>query len=299
MSSAPHPFQVNAGKIAARVLAEIAQEVTPGTKVFRICTLAEKKIIEYGARPAFPCNVSIDNIAAHYTSPVGDSSVLPHSGLVKVDIGAQIDGYLSDVARTFDMDGSLEGFVSATDDALEEAISMMRPGTKLGEVGKSIEKVIKAYGIKPVSNLMGHNMRKWMLHGGKNVPNVATRSSEVVEVGEVYAIEPFATNGTGQVVDSDLVYIFANTGKDEQLQGEREKLRVHLRKKYGPLPFASRWIGTTSKEINLFGELKELLKYKFIRGYPVQISKKGRLVSQSEHTVYVSESGPVVLTRPD
>lgn len=299
MSSEPHPSQVKAGKIAAKVLNEVAKEISPGKKLISLCTLAEKKIIEYGARPAFPCNISIDHIAAHYTSPVGDSSTIPDSGLVKLDLGAQVDGYLSDVARTLDMDGTLEGFVAATDDALNEAISMMIPGTKIGDIGKTIEKVINAYGIKPISNLTGHKMKRWVLHAGKSIPNVRTRDSEVLEVGEVYAVEPYATSGAGTVIDTDLVYIYANTGKDVPLEGTRAKLREHLHKKYGPLPFTARWIGTSLKEIDLFKEIRELLKVKVLRGYPVQASRKGRPVSQSEHTVYISESGPVVLTKLD
>jgi methionyl aminopeptidase len=298
MTSGPNPSQVKAGKIAARVLREIASEVKPDAKVISICTLVEKKIIEYGARPAFPCNVSINNIAAHFTSPLNDSTTLPDVGLVKIDLGAQVDGYLSDVAKTFDMDGTLEGFVAATDDALEEAIAMMHPGTNVGEIGKTIEKVIKAYGIKPISNLTGHNMRRWLLHAGKNIPNVKTRSPETIEAGEVYAVEPYA-GVQGTVIDTELCYIYANTGKDVPVEGTTEKLRLHLRKKYGPLPFAARWIGTTSKDVDLLEEIKELLKVKALRGYPVQASRKGRPVSQSEHTVYVSESGPVVLTKED
>ncbi|MHA1906692.1 MAG: type II methionyl aminopeptidase [Candidatus Thorarchaeota archaeon] len=299
MSSGPDTSLVKAGQIAAKVLEEMASEVKPGAKVISICTLAEKKIIEYGGRPAFPCNVSINNIAAHYTSPVNDSIVLPDVGLVKIDLGAQVDGYLSDIARTFDMDGTLEGFVAATDDALEEAIAMMHPGTKVGDVGKTIEKVIKAYGIKPISNLTGHSMRRWLLHAGKSIPNVKSKSPETIEAGEVYAVEPYATSGAGTVIDTDLVYIYANTGKNDPLQGTTEKLRLHLRKKYGPLPFAARWIGTSSSDIDLLEEIRELLKVKALRGYPVQASRKGRPVSQSEHTVYVSENGPVVLTKLD
>ncbi len=299
MTAGLNPSQVKAGKIAARVLKEMASEIKPSAKIISICTLAEKKIIEYGGRPAFPCNVSVNNFAAHYTSPINDSKVLPDFGLVKVDLGTQVDGYLSDVARTFDMDGTLEGFVASTDDALEEAISMMQPGTQVGEIGKTIEKIIKTYGLKPISNLTGHNMRRWLLHAGKNIPNVKTKSSDTIELGEVYAIEPYSTSGVGTVIDTDLVYIYANTGKDMTLEGTTEKLRLHLRKKYGPLPFAARWIGTTSKDIDLFKEIRELLKVKALRGYPVQASRRGRPVAQSEHTVFVSESGPVVLTKLD
>ena len=299
MTDGPHPSQVKACRIAARIMEEISKEINSRRKVITVCSMVEKKIIEYGARPAFPCNVSINNIAAHYTSPIKDSSVIPDYGLVKVDIGVHIDGYIADMAKTFDVDGTLEGFVAATDDALDEAISLLRPGTKLGDIGKKIESVINAYGLKPIRNLTGHSIKRWKLHAGKQVPNVRVRVSDVVEEGEVYAIEPFATNGAGLVIDTDLLYIFANTGRNEPLEGTAEQLRAHLYKKYGPLPFASRWVGTKSKNINLLGELKILIKRNAIRGYPVQVTKKGRLVSQSEHTVYVSKDGPVVLTRND
>lgn len=297
MSVRPTPAHLKAGKIAARVLRELKEEIKPGVKVFRLCTLAEKKIIEYGGRPAFPCTISIDNIVAHYTSPQNDKTIIPDSGLVKFDLGATVDGYLSDVAETVDLDGTLEGFVAATDDALEEAIQILNPGTPLGDIGKKIENVIKAYGLKPIRNLTGHDMKRYKLHAGKTVPNVKERGIGNVEVGDCFAIEPYATNGEGTVIDSDMVYIFSNTAKEETLEGTTEKLRLHLREKYESLPFAIRWIGATTEDIDIVEEIRELMKVKAIRGHPVQVSKKGRPVSQSEHTVFVSDTGPIVLTK--
>ncbi len=299
LEAGPHSSAITSGKIAARVLSEITAEIEPGQRIIKICALAESKIKEYGGTPAFPLNVSINHIAAHSTSPRGDKSEIPEFGLVKLDVGVHVDGYITDTARTIDIDGTLEGFISATDDALTEAIALMQPGTALGDVGDAIEKVINEYGLRPIKNLSGHNLKKYQLHAGKHVPNVKKRGIGSVEVGEYYAIEPFATSGTGTVVDSEYVYIFANTGLDEPLEGMTEKLRKYLRNRYGPLPFASRWIGTSSKDIDVIEELKNLLKAKAIRGYPMQIEKKGRPVSQTEHTVYISEDGPMVLTKKD
>jgi methionyl aminopeptidase len=293
----PHPSAIESGKIAARVLNEISAEIEPGKRIIKICVLAENKIKEYGGIPAFPLNVSINHIAAHSTSPKGDRSEIPEFGLVKLDVGVHIDGYIADTARTIDIDGTLDGFVAATDDALAEAIDLMKPGTELGDVGKIIENVIKEYGLRPIGNLSGHNLQRYRLHAGKIVPNIKKRGIGIVEVGEYYAIEPFATTGTGTVIDSEYVYIFGNTGVDVPLEGTTEKLRKYLRDKYGPLPFASRWIGSASKNIDVLDEIKILLKAKALRGYPLQIEKKGRPVSQSEHTVYISEEGPLVLTR--
>lgn len=297
MPDGPHPSAIESGKIAARVLNEISAEIEPGKRIIKICILAENKIKEYGGIPAFPLNVSINHIAAHSTSPKGDRSEIPEFGLVKLDVGVHVDGYIADTAQTVDIDGTLDGFIAATDDALAEAIDLMRPGTELGDIGKTIENVIKEYGLRPINNLSGHSLKRYRLHAGKIVPNVKRRQIGTVEVGEYYAIEPFATTGTGTVIDSEYVYIFGNTGVDVPLEGTTEKLRKYLRDKYGPLPFASRWIGSTRKNIDVLEEIKALLKSKALRGYPLQIEKKGRPVSQSEHTVYISEEGPLVLTK--
>lgn len=297
MPDGPHPSAIESGKIAARVLNEISAEIEPGKRIIKICVLAENKIKEYGGIPAFPLNVSINHIAAHSTSPKGDRSEIPEFGLVKLDVGVHVDGYIADTARTVDIDGTLDGFITATDDALAEAIDLMRPGTELGDIGRTIENVIKEYGLRPIKNLSGHSLKRYRLHAGKIVPNDKRRKIGTVEVGEYYAIEPFATTGTGTVIDSEYVYIFGNTGVDVPLEGTTEKLRKYLRDKYGPLPFASRWIGSTRKNIDVLEEIKVLLKSKALRGYPLQIEKKGRPVSQSEHTVYISEEGPLVLTK--
>ncbi len=296
MANKPHPSQVKACRIAARVLHEICEMVKPKTKLISICTHAEKRILDLGGRPAFPCNVSLNEVAAHYTSPKNDPLKLPDFGVVKIDVGVQVDGYIADTARTVDLDGTLDGLVAATDDALEEAISLLRPGITLGEIGAHIERVIKAYGLRPVKELTGHNLERYKLHAGKRVPNVKTRDSTVVNVGDCFAIEPFATTGS-QIVDSKNAYIFANTGRKVVLEGVTEKLRLHLFKRYGPFPFASRWIGTSHKSIDVPAELAKLLKAKVIRAFPVLIEKKGRPVSQSEHTVFVADDGPIVLTK--
>ncbi|MHA2359301.1 MAG: type II methionyl aminopeptidase, partial [Candidatus Thorarchaeota archaeon] len=297
--NSPNPSAIKSGKIAARVLNEIRGEIEPGKRIIKICALAESKIKEYGGRPAFPLNVSINHIAAHSTSPRGDKSEIPEFGLVKLDVGVVVDGYITDTASTLDIDGTLEGFVASTEDALTEAIELMQPGTNLGEVGKRIEQVIKEYGLRPIKNLSGHNLKRNRLHAGKIVPNVRTKTTDTVEIGEYYAIEPFATSGTGTVIDSEYVYIFANTGLDKLLEGTTEKLRKYLRDKYGPFHFALRWIGTGDKTIDIIEEIKTLLKERAVRGFPIQIEKKNRPVSQTEHTVYISESGPLVLTKQD
>jgi methionyl aminopeptidase len=297
MSEDPHPSSVKAGGIAARVLSEVSQEIKPGVKLYKICTLAEKLIVKYGGTPAFPTNVSINHIAAHYTSPRNDRKVVPEFGLVKLDVGVHVDGHIADTALTVDLDGTLEGFVSATDDALDEAIKLMQPGVSLSDVGKEIERVVRAYGLRSIKQICGHNILPNRLHGGKKVPNGKDRTAGTVEVGEYYAIEPYATTGVG-IGETKQMYIFSNTTRDEPLTGWAEKLRKHLREGYGPFPFALRWIGKVKKaDVDILQTFKVLLAKRAVRGHSVLVEKKGRPVSQSEHTVFISDKGPIVLTK--
>ena len=294
----PHQSQIKAGKIAARVLKEIKDEVKPGVTALRICTMVEKRIMDYGASPAFPCNVNINHVAAHHSSPRKDPTKIPDFGLVKIDVGVHIDGYIADTAATIDVDGTLEGFVAATDDALAEAIAMIEPGVKLGAVGEVIERIIKVYGLRTIKNLSGHSIKRYRLHADKIVPNTKKRIPDVVELGDCLAIEPYATTGTGMVKDTDFVYVLQNTGRKIELDGTAEKLRVFLNDRYGPMPFSPRWIGAT-KGVDVVEALKELLRTKAIRGIPVQVERKARPVSHSEHTIFVSDDGVQVLTLPD
>ena len=226
MAVNPHPDFIKAGKVAGKVLSFIEGEVKPGVQVLKICKLAEEKIMEFGASGiAFPCNVSIDNEAAHYTSPHADTKVFPDKGLVKVDIGAHINGYISDTAITVDLDGSYEKYIAAAKDALEAAIETVRPDVRLGEVGRSIESTIKKHGLKPIHQLSGHQLKPWILHAGKNVPNVGMKVSSSMNLGETYAIEPFATNGNGAIKSGQYSYIFSNDMKNKKKM-DRDTLRA-------------------------------------------------------------------------
>ncbi len=299
MTSKPHPDFLKAGMIAGRVIEEVAKEVKPGVKVLKICVLAERKMLQYGANGlAFPCNVSINNEAAHYTSPYGDSRVFSDKGLVKIDLGAQVNGYLSDTAVTIDLDGSYEPFMSAAREALEAAIDVIRPKTRLGEVGSEIEKTIKEHGLQPVHQLTGHQLKPWLLHAGKNVPNVGMRLSSSMNLGEMFAVEPFATDGNGTIKSGKHSYIFSNIMKSKK-KLDKISLRVRnaARKRFGTLPWASRWLHGSKSSIDIDAVIHTLERAGVIRGYPVLIEGKDGMVSQFEHTVFVAEESAIVTTR--
>ena len=275
MTNSPHPDFVKAGRIAGRVISEVAREVKPGVKVLRICTLAESKIIEYGGKPAFPCNVSINNEAAHYTSPYGDSRTFPDRGLVKIDLGAHVNGHLSDTAVTVDLDSSYEKFIVSAEAALEAAIDVIRPGVRLGEVGAAIERAIKQHGLRPVHQLSGHMLKPYLLHAGKSVPNVGSKMTAKMKLGETYAVEPFSTDGNGTIKNSREVYIFSNVMNNKK-KVDKIALRVRniARQRFKTLPWASRWLYTEKTDFDIAAALNILLRNGAIHGYPVLLEGK-------------------------
>jgi methionyl aminopeptidase len=301
MGDKPHPDFMKAGKIAGKVLSFIEGEVKPGVKVLKICRLAEEKIMELGASGiAFPCNVSINEEAAHYTSPHSDTKVFPNTGLVKVDIGAHVNGYISDTAITVDLDGSYEKYIVAAKNALEAAIETVRPNVKLGEVGRAIESTIKKQGLKPIHQLSGHQLKPWILHAGKNVPNVGMKVSSAMNLGETYAIEPFATNGNGTIKSGPYAYIFSNNMKNKK-KLDRDTLRVRnaARQMFKTLPWAGRWLHGKITGVDANVAIKALQRAGAIHGYPVLYEGKNGMVSQFEHSVFVGPEGAIVSTRRD
>lgn len=298
MSASPHPDFVRAGHIAAKVMEEVVREVHPGARVLRVCALAEKRILEYAGNEggiAFPCNVSINEEAAHYTSPKGDQKTFPEQGLVKIDIGAHVNGHISDTAVTVDLDGSFESFVAAAEAALYAAIDVIRPGVQVGEVGAEIEKAIKQHGLKPIHQLSGHQLKPWILHAGKNVPNVSIRRSAEMKAGETYAIEPFATNGNGTIRSSEIAFIFSNNmSSKKKLDRLSTQIRNIARQRFGTLPWASRWL--KSQKVDTKAVIGTLVRAGAVKEYPVLYEGKKGMVSQSEHSVFVGEKGAVVTT---
>src|SRR3989442_13587795 len=81
------------GQIIAKLRKEIPSIVKPGKHALKICVEIESRIRELGGKPAFPVNIGINEIAAHYTSPPGDTLTIPSGSMVKVDFGVNVNGY--------------------------------------------------------------------------------------------------------------------------------------------------------------------------------------------------------------
>lgn len=282
-----------AGEIAREVRKRAGTIVHENTRVIELCEKLESLIIELGGRPAFPCNVCIDEVAAHYSSPPDDGSVIPPNSMVKVDIGVHVDGYIVDTAVTVALDPSFADMVRVVEEALREGVRKMRAGVQIHTVSKAIQDRIEFGGYKPVWNLTGHKIERYCLHTGKSIPNVVGQRAGELKEGEIYALEPFITETTsrGEVVETDERYIFRFSKSRPSKSPEVKELLDWVRREYDGLPFALRWLPRS-----YLPAFQGLVSSKAIKAYPVLVEATNGVVAQAEHTVMVTKKGCVVLT---
>ncbi|HUW47560.1 MAG TPA: type II methionyl aminopeptidase, partial [Patescibacteria group bacterium] len=232
------------GKILRETREEMKSFVQEGMPIIDICEKAENLIKKKGAKPAFPCNVSVNEIAAHYTSPPNDTSRIPEKSVVKVDIGAHVDGYLTDTAVTVCFNPEYMGLVETAERALKVAVENIHPGVSTSKLGSLIETAIKSRGFKPVSNLTGHQVGRYMVHTGTSLPNVTQLFSSKLKLGGTYAIEPFVTlpNAVGRVEDGEEAAIFRFIKSRSLKSSYAKQLLKYIEDNFRTLPFAERWL---------------------------------------------------------
>ena len=284
-----------AGKIAAGAMEEGLKMVKPGARLLDVANDIEALIGERGAKPAFPVNISVNAVAAHYSPDAWDESIFNKGDLVKLDLGVHLDGYIADIAKSVDL-GENTDLIKASKEALENAIEAMKPGAMTNEVGAIIEDTIEGHGFKPVSNLTGHMLRRWNLHGGTIIPNVNTRHGDLIEEGQVFAIEPFATDGVGRVVDESNAIIFRYIADRPIRMKEARDILKYTKANFGSFPFAERWIADMMSRLKLTQALRQLILSKALYAYHILREKEHGAVSQAEHTVIVTKDGCEITT---
>ena len=278
-----------AGRILSEVRNETAKKVVEGASLLSVAEFAENMIREKGGEIAFPVNISRNEEAAHSTPSFDDKSVFGKD-MVKLDIGVHIDGYIADTAVTVDLSGNPE-LVKAAESALSEAIKFIHAGVNTKDIGGVIEDTITSSGFKPVINLTGHGLERYVQHAPPSIPNKRLPHGVVLHEGDIIAIEPFATNGGGKIYDAGSAEIFHIISNRPVRHPAARELLLKI-EKYRTLPFAKRWLGD---QVDF--AMVQLVKAGIIQPYPILKEIKGGLISQAEHTIIVTADGCEVITR--
>ena len=219
-----------AGRVVAEVLALVESALKPGVATIELDRIAEAHMRAEGAVPsfkgylggrkygrgphAFPASicVSIDNEIVH---GIPNGRQIEDGQLVSIDVGAIVDGWHGDGARTFVVGAvkrELIDLVEATRMSMMAGIAAATPGHRIGDISAAVEAVAKPRGYGVVRQFVGHGIGTDM-HEDPQVPNFGTRSAgPELAPGVCLAIEPMFTLGSGdaEILDDGWTVVTAD-----------------------------------------------------------------------------------------
>ncbi len=285
---------IEAGRVAALARDYGAGLVKKGARIREILDKVEEKIKAEGATMAFPAQISLNETAAHSCASIDDDNMLTDE-VVKLDVGAMVNGAVGDTAVTIDLSGQNAELLKASKEAFEAAFKLVKPGISVSEIGKAIEQKIQSFGFEPIRNLSGHTIERFELHTHPSIPNYDSGENFKLEKGQVIAIEPFATSGVGRVKEVGLPNIFMEL----ELKPVRNPITRQIIKEikgFEGMPFARRWLEKKFSKGMATLALSELMRLEMIKEYKPLVEQSQGLVSQYEHTVLVLDR-PIILTK--
>ena len=284
---------VKAGKLTAEARKFAEGQIKEGAKLLDIANAIEAKIKQLGGKSAFPVNISINEIAAHYVPKVNDTTILKKGDLVKVDFGAHIDGCVGDIAFSVSIgkNAENEALIEAANSALDAAIATVKPGVEIRKIGAAIESTAKQAGFQVIRNLSGHGIKQFDLHTEPSIPNFDSSEKTKLEMDSIIAIEPFITSGKGFVQEAGSGEVF----KVMKFVPMRDKeILLYIQKEYNKLPFAKRWLVEKFGAARTINAIREALSRGILYEHKTLREVSGAKVAQAEHTILVSEKVSVL-----
>ncbi len=285
---------LRAGRISRDARERSVELVREGGLLLDVAEEVEDLMRKKGARPAFPTCISIDTVAAHYSPTHDDALRFRRGNVVKLDLGAQLEGWIADTAVTVEVGTrNWTDLVRASELALQTAIEAVHQGVSTRALGEGIQRAIEAHGYRPIRNLTGHTIERYLLHAGKSVPNIA-HGHDTLRAGEVVAIEPFASSGAGEVDGrrTGNIYRVLKT-KPLKVPELNDYLQI-LAGEFKTLPFAERWAHRLDSHAPAL--LNSLVRAGAVMTYPALLDLGRGIVSQTEHTMIVGPTGAEVTT---
>ncbi|TWU72450.1 Methionine aminopeptidase 2 [Metarhizium rileyi] len=258
----------------------------------------------------FPCGLSLNHCAAHYTPNAGNKMVLQQDDVMKVDFGVHVNGRIVDSAFTVAFESKYDNLLKAVKEATNAGIREAGIDARVGEIGGVIQETMESfeveidgttYPVKSIRNLTGHNILPYSIHGTKAVPIVKSNDQTKMEEGDVFAIETFGSTGNGYVRDDMEVSHYAKNADiqhvDLRLSSAKTLLNV-INKNFGTLPFCRRYLDRLGQDKYLLG-LNSLVNSGIVEAYPPLCDKKGSYTAQFEHTILIRPTVKEVISRGD
>jgi len=290
---------VKAGEIAKEIKSFAKNLIKPGMPLIDIANAIDDKIIELEGFPAFPVNLSLNEVAAHYTPASGDETKA--EGILKVDIGVSVDDFIADTAFSVDLteDGEFKDMIELNEEMLAEATKVVKSGMEARDVGEACQDTLEKWNSEKNSNfaiiktLSGHSLDQGSIHAGLTISNY--RNDNKTKLDDMaFAVEPFVTTGVGDIYEGQPGGIYVLQSDDQVRDRDARELLKFIKENFGTLPFCERWIDTDEFKKVKFS-LSMMVKQEVLHQYPMLIEKSKKPVSQFENT-FVIKDGEVVCT---
>ncbi|XP_076323274.1 proliferation-associated protein 2G4-like isoform X1 [Tachypleus tridentatus] len=310
-----------AGDMVNRVLKRLIEKCKDGENVLSICELGDSLLLEETGKVfkkekelkkgiAFPTCVSVNNCICHFSPLRSDPDVILKDGdVVKLDLGAHIDGFIAVVAHTLVVGSCKENKVTgrkadvicAAHFAAEIALRMVKPGGENFAVTDAIQKVAESFKCKPIEGMPSHQLKQFQIDGEKSIiqnPTEAQRKEHEkceFELHEVYAIDVVISTGEGKGREMDTrTTVYKKTDEIYQLKMKASRAFFsEVEKKFGNMPFTLRALEDEKKA--RMGVV-ECVNHKLIEPFTVLYEKEGELVAQFKFTVLLMPSGSHKIT---
>lgn len=310
---------VNDLRKAAEIHREVRQyaqkTIKPGMTMTSIAEMIENSVQSLAegknwkdAGTGFPTGLSVNDCAAHWTPNKGDKTILKEDDVMKVDFGVQVHGRIIDSAYTHTFNPVYDPLLDAVRDATNTGIKEAGIDVRLCDIGAAVQEAMESYElpingrtypVRCIRNLCGHNIKPYVIHGGKSVPIIDNGDQTKMEEGETFAIETFGSSGRGYVINQGEVSHYALNEDYKQypvkLTGAKNLLNS-IESTFGTLPFCQRYLDKIGEEKYLYN-LNNLVKAGVVQDYPPLMDTKGCYTAQYEHTLLLKPTAKEVLSR--
>ena len=285
-----------AGKLARNALHFGRDLIKAEKSMLNVTEEIELFVKKNGGELAFPTNLAINNVGAHWTPSSKSSEIFCKGDVVKLDVGVHIDGYIGDNALTLEIGSTnYTKMIEASREALNAAINVAVAGVNVGIIGHAVQDTIEKYGYRPIANLTGHRIKRYNLHSGVSIPSVRERGGPTLNNGDIVAIEPFVTDGAGRVGGKRNSNIYHLRQIRKVRDEKATELMKEIQERYKGLPFAERWLHEFQDDATK--NLQKLMRAGIVSYYPVLDELGNGIVAQSEHTLLITSNGNEVLTK--
>jgi len=312
-------------KMSAEIVNKVLKELVDACKVSGsvrdLCILGDNRLTEETSKAfkkdkkltkgiAFPTCISVNNCICHFSPLTTEPDVILADGdMVKIDMGAHIDGFIAVVAHTVVVGASVDNPVTGSKaDALmaahlasEVALRLVKPGNETYEVTETVSKVGEAFDCKPVEGMLSHQLEQNRIDGEKTIiqnPSEAQRKEHdkfEFALHEVYAVDVLISSGDGQGREKDAkITVYKKTEDTYMLKMKTSReFYSKVSKQFGTMPFNLR---SMEEEKKARMGVVECVTHKLIEPFQVLFDKEGAYVAQYKFTVLLMPNGPHKIT---